>query len=224
MDPIPEVRGELDRLSALLGDGLDVGGYLRAVADVAQALVPSCVGGSITVIIDGDAYTMTATTLDAAQLDAAQVLDGGPCVEALTANTSVVTGDILDEHRWQLFGQAAAAKGVRSSLSFPIRDVDDLVAGGVNVYASEPDAFADDRSLLMVGLGGDLSEVVVNADLSFRTREYAQELSARLDAKAQLETAVGIMMARRGWNAEQARDRLARAAAQAGVPREAVVD
>ncbi|MDQ1669885.1 MAG: hypothetical protein QOE40_1946, partial [Actinomycetota bacterium] len=224
VEPIPEVRGQLDRLSALLGEGTDVRAYLYSVAQVAQALVPSCVGVSITIMVDKDPYTVTATTPEAGELDAVQNVDGGPCLDAIDRGREISVPDLLDEQRWQLFGQAAAAQGVRATLSFPIRDIDDVVAGGVNMYASDPNAFAGDLRLIEVGLAADLSEVVTNADLSFLTRDDARQLPQRLDAKEKIDTAVGMLMELRGWSADAARTRLTKAAQLADVPKDKVAD
>ncbi|MDQ1621359.1 MAG: hypothetical protein QOE19_3928 [Actinomycetota bacterium] len=224
VEPIPEVRGQLDRLSALLGEGTDVRAYLHSVAQVAQALVPSCVGVSITIMVDKDPYTVTATTPATAELDAVQNVDGGPCLDALDRGREISVPDLLDEQRWQLFGQAAAARGVRATLSFPIRDIDDVVAGGVNMYASDPNAFAGNLRLIEVGLAADLSEVVTNADLSFLTRDDARQLPQRLDAKEKIDTAVGMLMELRGWSADAARTRLTKAAQLADVPKDKVAD
>lgn len=141
MDPLPEVRAGLDRLSSALEEGTSLAGYLDGVAKVAEAIIPSCVGVSITIIPDGDPFTITATTPDATALDAVQNLDGGPCLEALETEELLGVDDLLDEGGSSCFGAAAASAEVRSSLSFPIRDIDGLISGGMNLYASDPHAF-----------------------------------------------------------------------------------
>src|SRR3954453_10575171 len=176
MQPLPEVRAELDRLSALLGEGMDVASYLDSVAKTAEAVVPACVGVSITLIIDGDPFTVTATTPLASAMDAAQDVDGGPCVHAITVDERGEVDDLLSEQRWHIFTQAARDHGARATLSFPIRDMDGLVAGGMNIYSGQPDGFADLGRMMEVAFGADLSEVVSNADLSFATRELARDL------------------------------------------------
>ena len=223
LEALPEVRGELARLSALLGEGMDVGAYLDAVARVATAMIPSCVGVSITIVVDGDPYTVTATAPQVAEIDAAQNVDGGPCLEAVHTGASIEVADVLDEQQWQLFAEAAAARGVRSSLSFPIRDLEGIVAGGMNLYASEPDAFEDGHQV-EVAFGADLSEAVTNADLPFRTREFARELPERLAARSRFDLAVGVMMQRRGWTRDEARGRLEKAAGIVGLPKESVAE
>jgi GAF domain/ANTAR domain len=216
MQPLPEVRAELDRLSALLGEGMNVGAYFDSVARVAEAVVPSCAGVSITLILDGDPFTVTATTPLATALDAVQDVESGPCLDALDNDVRVQVEDILDEDRWQLFAQSAGAHGVRSSLSFPIRDMEGLVAGGMNLYSTAPDAFAGLGPTMEVAFGANLSEVVTNADLSFSTRERARDLPRRLEAREHIDLAVGSLAEIRGWTPAQARARLDRAATLTG--------
>jgi len=79
--------------------GTSLAGYLDGVAKVAEAIIPSCVGVSITIILDGDPFTITATTPDATALDAVQNLDGGPCLEALETEELLGVDDLLDEGR-----------------------------------------------------------------------------------------------------------------------------
>jgi GAF domain-containing protein len=222
MQPLPEVRAELARLSALLGEGMDVARYLDNVAKTAEAVVPACVGVSITLIIDGDPFTVTATTPLASAMDAAQDVDGGPCVHAITVDERVEVDDLLSEQRWHIFTQAASDHGVRATLSFPIRDMDGLVAGGMNIYSAAPDAFTELGRMMEVAFGADLSEVVSNADLSFATRELARELPRRLQARTHIDLAVGSLMELRDWTPAQARARLERAAVLTGTPVEDV--
>src|SRR4051794_40550422 len=78
MEPVPEVESAAERLASLTGGG-DLLASLRAISELATVLVPSCVGVSLTVVVDGEAYTMTATSPQMAALDAVQYLGGGPC-------------------------------------------------------------------------------------------------------------------------------------------------
>jgi GAF domain-containing protein/ANTAR domain-containing protein len=218
MEQLPETRAELDRLSALLGEGMDIGAYLDDVAKVAEALVPSCVGVSITVIIDGDPFTVTATTPTASALDAVQNVEDGPCIRAVETGEPIGVTDVMDEDQWQLFGLAATTHGVRSSWSFPIRDMDGLVSGGMNLYSADADAFTGRARLITAAFGASLREVVSNADLSFATRDRARDLSAALDAREQVDQAVGSLAGLRGWTVSRARSRLDRAALLTGRP------
>jgi alkylhydroperoxidase/carboxymuconolactone decarboxylase family protein YurZ len=222
MEPVPEVRDAARRLSELTG--IDVLADLNAMAGLSVALVPSCVGVSVTVVVDGEAFTLTSTTGRAATLDAVQYLDDGPCIETTRTGGISAVPDVLDEQRWQFYASAAAAAGVRSSLSIPTRGPEGTTAGAVNVYASDPDAFRDVAAVFAAALQVPVERLVTNADLSFRTREYARDFPARLAAKEREDVAVGMLAALHGWNGEPARTRLRDAATRAGVTVEQVAE
>jgi len=215
--PTPEVKEAIDRLSALLAGEQDLGRHLDAVSAVAELLVPSMVGVSVTVHVNGQPFTMTSVDEDFATLDAVQYVDGGPCVDALDGS-AVPVDDILDEDRWQFYRPAATVMGVRASLSLPLRDAADEVIGALNLYASEPGAFKGEEQMLAEVFGVQVSELVSNADLDFRTREWAAELPERVQALEVTEKAAGLLVERLGLTPEQARSRLEDAAARAGAP------
>lgn len=223
MQPLPEVRAAADRLGAVTG--ADVLEHLDALAELALAVVPSCVGVSLTVIVDGDPFTVTCTPVEWAALDAIQYLDGGPCVDTASTREETSVPDVLDERRWQAYGRAAAGLGIRSSLSLPIgRDGGGQTPGAINLYATDPEAFRGTAALLAAAVQVPADQVVSNADLSFMTRDLARELPARLDAKEALDSAVEVLVEAHGWPADEARRRLRTAAAQAGTPVDAVAD
>lgn len=223
MQPLPEVRAAIDRLSALVGDDLDLEQGLAVVSDVATTLIPSCVGVSITVVVDGEPFTVTSTSREMALLDASQYLGGGPCPEAALAQVRLGVDDVLDEGRWQLYAQAAGARGVASSLSLPLT-ASGRLPGAMNLYAGEPHAFAGKEEMLAEVFGLPADAFVTNADLSFLTRELARQLPERLEDKARVDRAVGLLSVLRGERPDQVRNRLREAAGRARVPVPMVAD
>lgn len=223
MQPLPEVEAAAEQLSALTGE-LDLLQGLRIASQAARALIPSTVGVSLTIMVDGEAFTVTATSEDVAALDATQYLDGGPCVTAASELDGVVVGDVLDEERWQLYGRAAHANGVRASLSLPLGGAGGRTPGAINLYASEPHAFRGKEKLIAEVFQTPVDEFVTNADLSFSTRDASRRLPEQLEDKAKIDQAVGMLTHLLRCPAEEARERLRRAAAQAGTPVTKVAD
>lgn len=222
MEPLPEVRVAAARLAALTGtDLLDT---LDALAELVLAVVPSCVGVSLTVMVDGEPFTLTSTSEDGALLDAVQYLGGGPCSDTAGTGTQLSVPDVLDEDRWQDYGKAAGVCGIRSSLSLPIAANSGNTPGAINLYASEPDAFKGNEVLLAGALEVPVEHLVSNADLSFMTRDFARQLPERLQAKEQVDVAVGLLVGMHGWEPDEARSRLRAAAARAGVAVDKVAD
>ena len=222
MEPLPEVRAVSGRLAALTG--VDMVSGLAILSDAAEAIVPSVVGVSLTVVLDDEPFTVTATSEQVSALDASQYLAGGPCVDASRAQERLVVDDVLDEHRWQLYADAASVSGVRASLSLPLGGAGGRTPGAINLYASEPQAFAGHEPVLAEAFQTSAEDFVRNADLSFATRDAARRLPGQVEDKAKLEDAVGRLSGLLGCEPDVARQRMRAAASQADTPVGKVAD
>jgi GAF domain-containing protein len=220
MEPLPETR---EALSQVPSDIARLLGLLLEMGEITRAIVPDCVGLSLGLVQDRLTFTLVATGSEIALLDAAQYVDGGPCVrDDRNDETHIVRmQDPLDEERWSIFARAGAVAGVGSSLSLPVVR-DDVVVGGINLYASTAHAFDGRVEALATALGADATAAVTNADLSFSSRREATQAPARLRDRAHVDMALGIMAARYGESVDDARTRLTRAAARAGISEAAV--
>jgi len=223
MEPIPESREAAGLLGGRAG-GADLLEGLQQVGRAAVRLVPSCVGVSVTVVVDGEPSTLTATSEAVGSMDAAQYLDGGPCVQTADSGQTTMVDDVLDERRWQLFECAASVQGVRSSLSLPFTVAEAGLPGALNLYAADPNAFAGNEDEVAQVFGVQVYELVRNADLSFLTRDFARQLPQRLREEASVDRAIGALSAVRGWDLEEAESRMRAAANRAGVPIAKVAD
>jgi hypothetical protein len=215
MQPIPETVQLLDALRDAGGSDLEPA--LRRFAEAVADIVPSCVGVSVGMLHHGLTFTLVSTAQRAAVLDSVQYVAGGPCVDSGVEQVELVVDDVLDERRWQQFAVSAAAAGIRSSASMPLR-WPGLERASLNIYAAEHDAFS--RTVLQAlrsVVGRGVQDAVQNADLSFWTRGEAERAPERLAARSAVEQAVGIVIARDGVSAETARRRLEDAARRAGV-------
>lgn len=217
VEPIPETDATLEELERY-EPRTDLRDQLIGVAERVRALVPECVGLSVGVIELGVTFTLVASDVEWAALDAMQYIDGGPCVEAVDSDeeTHFEVDDATDEAQWGMYARASAAAGIASSLSLPIR-ADGRVVGGVNLYATSPDAFAGHQKQLAAMLGAWAPGAVANADLSFSTRDEAAQALSRLEDRDHIELAVGVIASSHGVDIETARHRLGQAATRAGI-------
>jgi GAF domain-containing protein len=189
--------------------------------DMGQAVVaiaPDCVGLSVGLVDEGVTFTLVASSAEIATLDATQYLEGGPCLEAERQGESLEShvDGLLDEGRWLTFAQASAAVGIASTLSVPIM-ADGRVTGGVNLYASTPDAFEGKHEQLARAVGGSAYDVVTNADLGFTSRHRAAQAPAQLAAQHDIDVALGIIVARQRVSMDVAQEHLKAAARRAGI-------
>ena len=215
---MPETREALAEFVTL--DDPDVDELLADLGRRAQAIVPDLVGLSLGLAHEGLTFTLLASSSGVASIDAAQYVEGGPCVEVTEGrleSAEVDMSDPMDEEQWRLFSLVSAASGVASSLSLPIYR-NDTQMGGVNLYASAPDAFAGRHEQLADALGGRAAEAVTNADLAFSTRLEAAAAPQQMRDRIEIETATGLLAARSGTELEVAQRLLREAAVRSGVP------
>ena len=216
MEFLPDTQAALDEYLSLTDP--DLAETLAAMGSSATRIVPDCVGLSLCLYAEDLTFTLVASSLVLAELDAMQYLDGGPCVDTVEENRGREESvrDMLDEDRWQLFARASAAAGVASTLSLPLL-ADGRVMGGINLYASSAQAFVGHHQELADALGASAVGAVTNADLGFHSRERAARAPGQLHDQRIIEVAVGILAAREQLDIETARSHLLDAAARAGI-------
>jgi GAF domain-containing protein len=217
MEPIPETLDALAEIDTYLSDET-LADQLRRSAALAQRIAPDLAGISVASHEHGVTFTLVATDEDVAALDAVQYLTTGPCVEALDGQGMATTSDdLLNEPRWQVLGQATAAAGVRSTLTFPVMRGGEVV-GTVNLYGRSDVTFDGKHSLLAIIFGAWAPGAVTNADLSFATRRAAEQAPERLRAEALISAATGVLASAADTDVDTARHQLEDAANRAGVP------
>lgn len=168
---------------------------LRRLTDLGVGLVPGGTAAAVTIASPRGALTFAASDPRLDKLHALQFGSGhGPVVETLRYNEPRRIDDTEAEHRWPGFCQAASDAGFRSLLALPLR-TDREPAGTLALYAAEPDVFrgaAHDIALLFAAQGGT---AVRNAALYRTCRHMADNLHARLESRAVIEQAKGIVHA-----------------------------
>jgi hypothetical protein len=166
---------------------------LAAVSEIAVTRVPGVDWASITEGVDGRFSTVVATDENARAVDEIQYeLGTGPCVDAITQDTTFRTGCLEDDQRWPEFSRRASdAFGVHSMLSFRLYLEDDSRIAGLNLYSTGPAAFDDDAETVgtLVATHGALAIAAATA------REQATNLHRALVNSRQIGMAMGVLMA-----------------------------
>jgi GAF domain-containing protein len=216
VEPLPETTSVLEMLTAGSPAGdTRLGDEMQAMADRVVAAVPDCLGLSITYRDHDLTFTYLRTTELVGVLDAVQYLTAGPCDVSSRTGEEFVIGDLFDERRWQLFAQASATQGVRSSLSFPMRN-GERVIGSVNFYGTTQDAFPGEELSLARMFGAWVEDAVRNADLSMNTLEEARQAPGVLQDRDLVDQATGVLAAQHHIDMDEALQRLTDAAVRGG--------
>lgn len=221
MEPLPETLDLLSQFSMTRAAELTLA--MQDKADWIVAELPDCVGLSVTLRDHELTFTWLATDDRLRTVDAAQYLAGGPCELAASVGEEVAFPDLLSEERWQLMARAGAAVGVRSSLSLPLRDGEELV-GSINLYGADEETFKGAERALATAFHADVEDAVSNADLAMSSVDRARKAVSTLEAIDKISVASGIIAARDDIPVGEALDLIRSAAMRAGADHAAVAE
>ena len=191
-----------------------LGEVLEEITRIASRSIPGAESTSTTLIRGGKAYTAAYDGEMSLAADELQYERGhGPCMDAGQGGVVLRIDDMRTEERWPDYTARVVDLGVRSSLSLPL-PYQGGVIGALNIYSTQPAAFASPESL---AAGTDVAEAiaiaVANAEAHHQLGEQARHLRIAMESRAVIEQAKGVLMAQQGVDAEQAFEIL-RAASQ----------
>ncbi|WP_300404734.1 hypothetical protein [Nocardioides sp.] len=162
--PIGETAEAEDLYGPFLWGDVDLYERFLSLAEQVRDVAPDCVGMSASLREHGITLTVMAADRRISTLDAVQYVDGGPCVDALREGTSVSAEDHAElGESWPMFSEAARRYGVCSTLSLPVRNLDEPMAG-FNLYGGVSGAFAGLHEQLSDVLGTWAEDCLVDAD------------------------------------------------------------
>ncbi|MFB9927102.1 GAF and ANTAR domain-containing protein [Amycolatopsis halotolerans] len=209
-------------LTEMLLAARSVGDVLQLIVDATASLVPAAELVSITLRApDGNFHTAAYTDPAAAELDRLQYrLGEGPCHDAAIPNRPefLECADLRKDEQWPRWAAAAAEVGWRAVLATAL--VDDAVSrfsGALNLYSRTPGGLTDaDRDVVLL-LASHAALAVAETDAVTRSELHQAQLRRALDSRDVIGQAKGIIMARRGLDAEEAFDLLRRTSQQLNV-------
>jgi GAF domain-containing protein len=177
---------------------------VRRLTGLVVELFPGGTEAGLTIAAGRGALSFAASDPRVEQLHDLQFDDGqGPVVEALCHNEPRRVDDTAAERRWPGFCRAAYTAGFRSFLVLPLR-TDRQPAGTVSLYGPQPNVFrgeVHDIALLFAAQGGT---AVWNDRLYGSCRRMVDNLHARLESRAVVEQAKGIVHADLGVSPAEA--------------------
>ncbi len=184
--------------------------FFTEIAQICQEIIAPAAAVSVVVGAPANPTTVASDSKLAQAMDGLQVqANEGPCQQAWERGEVVVTHRLDEDHRWPELVRLAAPEHVASVLAVPVSLADETV-GVVNAYATEPDLFADldmhTTELLAAAVAAVIDQV--------RERERLTRLNAQLEealtSRAAIDQAKGILMARYGYDPDQAFQHLVR--------------
>jgi GAF domain-containing protein len=182
---------------------------LQSVADLAKEVMPGTPEVSVSLLINDRPSTAVFTGQLALDCDESQYGRGyGPCLHAAGSGDLVEVADAQAETRWGDYMEHAVEHGALSSLSVPL-PIHEGIAGTINVYARKPNAFDEESRSVATRFAACAA---ANMYAHEEARDLIGHLERRVDSRAVIERATGILMGRYEFTADQALQALTRAA------------
>lgn len=175
----------------------DVDQTLDAVLSlVTQTIHPDYAG--IMLVHRGRRVETAAVTDDlVAEADKLQfACGGGPCLDAMDAESTFVIHDTVAEVRWKPWCEAVSKLGIRGVLSVRLFTSTGTI-GALNLYSRQPDRFDRDDAAVASVFAGHASVALAAAQTESGLREA-------IDGRHQIGLAQGILMERFDLTQDQA--------------------
>ncbi len=190
---------------------LSMESLLQSMADLTKRVMPGDPEASVTLLIKDEPSTVVATGPLALALDEVQYRRGdGPCLRTARDGVLVEIGDTRVDSRWPDYARYVADHSVLSLLAVPlVLPGEEQVAGSLNVYAREPDAFDEASREVATGFAPYAAVAAGTVQAYRKARETADNLQIALESRAVIEQAKGILIERHKLTPGQAFEALA---------------
>jgi GAF domain-containing protein len=212
--PLAEGMAALSRF--FVGDGT-LEQTLQRVAEITTTAVPGADLVGITLIVEGKHRTAVFTDEASPEIDQAQYDSGkGPCLDAFRDSRTIAVDSTVEDGPWPEFREAAAARGVLSTLSLPLV-VDQEAVGAMNLYSHQERSFDDEAQDVGGLFASQAAFVLANAAAYWDARTLSERLGDAMKSRAVIEQAKGILMATQRCDDEKAFQLLVKASQRENV-------
>ncbi|MBU8866586.1 ANTAR domain-containing protein [Paenarthrobacter aromaticivorans] len=157
----------------------------------------------ITVLRRKKSATAASSDDRARVMDELQNAFEGPCLTAMDKLTSVLVPDLLREHRWPEYVQAASHQGLRSILSVPLLVEGDTRAA-LNLYSERTHAFSEDDVERAEVFASHAAKSLRLALKIAQLSDARNDLAAAMQSRTVIDLAVGAIMAQNHCSQEEA--------------------
>jgi GAF domain-containing protein len=192
----------------------DFPGSLSRITSTAEHAIVGCEAASISLLTPDGPVTFGATHALADEGDQIQYQEGeGPCLDASMEEQWVYTPDLAVDPRWpRSAARLALQLGVQSMFStrLTLDAAPNDTLGGLNMYATRPDAFSEQDQMLALLLSS-LGAVVVDAS------KQQENLRQAIKSRQVIGEAVGILRAQSNLTSQEAFEMLSRASQRTNV-------
>ncbi|MEP6631891.1 MAG: ANTAR domain-containing protein [Lapillicoccus sp.] len=185
-------------------------GVLERIAETAVNTVAGCQMASVTLSAHGAHETAATTDPAASAVDRAQYdTEEGPCLDAV--EVPIVYARSFPDPRWPALGSRPTHLGAHSAASFSLATATDAsagIAGSLNTYGAQPDAYSDEAQQIGLILAAHAATAAGAVRERDALKTLAETLNQALLSRDVIGQAKGILMERLKVTPEDAFDLL----------------
>lgn len=197
----------LVRLQDLLVENVDIRGFLQDLAEMTAAKLTksgNTIACGVTVVRQKKPVAIADSDVLARKLDKMQNSFGdGPCLTALCTRSIAHVPDVNTEERWHSYMQAVRAMKVGSILALPM-ELKDTGEAVVNLYSMRPHGFTHHEIQAAERVTATAAKSLRLALKMAQLRDARENLTAALESRTTIDTAVGIIMGQNRCSREAA--------------------
>ncbi|WP_439660245.1 ANTAR domain-containing protein [Lentzea sp. HUAS TT2] len=214
--PLGPLAQQFATLTYSLLDATTTGEVLQQIVQAAVQVVPGADLVSITLRSrDGKFHTPVETDPIAIELDQLQYdLLEGPCLDVADPEGPAVVSapDLATASAWPKFGPAAAERGMGAVMSTALLpDVESpRLSGALNIYSRQQHGLDQNDQAVALLLATHASLALAHTEAVDAATLQAEQLRRAINSRDVIGQAKGILMARRGLDANDAFDLLRR--------------
>jgi transcriptional regulator with GAF, ATPase, and Fis domain len=158
----------------------------------------------LTMVVEGRERTAVFTDVASPEIDQAQYDTGeGPCLAAFERAEVVTIESMTDDGPFPAFREAAAARGIASTLSLPLI-VAGRCVGAMTLYSRLEDAFSPSEQEITSQFAAQAAIVLANAQAYRDAHDLGSHLADAMEHRAVIEQAKGILMGAQRCSADDA--------------------
>jgi hypothetical protein len=221
LSEVPEQsdRRLCERIVTLAGradDNSNVGADLVEIAAMSADRVAGVSCASVTSRYEGAYATVAASSKLAIAVDEAQYADdAGPCLDALDGAYPTAVPDIAATMSWHGFREIACGLGLSASLSIPLFAGRGVAIAALNLYTRDPDGMRVLAEAVW-SVYDDAGPHLHRADLDAGGSELVKGLAGAFAVRANIQQAIGVLLARTEYSPDEAFTTLRLRAAELG--------
>jgi transcriptional regulator with GAF, ATPase, and Fis domain len=157
-------------------------------------------------LVTGKQIKTVAVTGEVGQkIDNLQIETGeGPCMSSIEKQATFYIPDMAHDETWPAFSARAAAETGISSLVGYVLEVGSGALGAINLMAYTPNAFDEDAIAVGAVFAAQAGVALSNAQTHEKNAQKVEQLEEGIQTRQVIGQAVGIVMATRHLNADEA--------------------